>query len=361
MGDNLKNSRTSDMEDVQHVTGQIRKLVMYIGFFSALIIVIAFGVVMMRFGIGFGGADKGLVSIPDSAYYLDYDVNSLPLTTKNELIKKGYDIFRNTPLHIGPKQIDASQIYAGNNLACASCHLNGGTKPYAAPMIGVTKRFPQYRGREDKIGTIEERINGCMERSMNGKKLPEDSDAMVAMVAYMEWLSRAVASDGKIEGQGFVKVELPNREVDLEHGKTVFEQQCVVCHGADGQGTLAGGVNGQYLYPPLWGSDTYNNGAGMNRVITAAQFIKANMPFGITYDNPTLTDEEAYDVAGYINQQQRPTKTNREKDFPDLVKKPVSTPYGPYVDSFSEKQHQLGPFQPIMEFYLKEYQLKKTK
>ena len=116
-----------------------------------------------------------------------------------------------------------------------------------------------------------------------------------------------------------------------------------------------------YEYPPLWGNDSYNNGAGMNRVITAAQFIKANMPFDDLYESQKLTDEEAYDVAGYINQMQRPTKPNLEVDFPDLLKKPVSTPYPPYADPFSLNQHQKGPFQPIIEFYKKKHNIKKTK
>ena len=251
-------------------------------------------------------------------------------------------------------------MFSGNNLACASCHLNGGTKPYAAPLIGVVKRFPQFRGRENKMGTIEERINGCMERSMNGVMMPESSLEMKALIAYMDWLGRATPSNGKIEGQGFVALEIPDRAVDLAHGQKVFENTCVECHGTDGQGQKQEG-NGLYLYPPLWGRDSYNNGAGMTRVITAAQFIKGNMPYGTTYSNPILTDEEAYDVAGYINQKLRPTKPNREKDFPDLVKKPVSTPYGPYVDPFTIEQHQLGPFQPIMDYYQKEHQIRKSK
>lgn len=351
-------SNSRGQEEFKSLSLQIRKLSFRLGVGMALMLVVVFGMLMMRFGL-FGGS-KNTGPLLDTAFYMDYDVTKLSSTAKNEQIKYGYEIIRNTSLHIGPKQSDSTQIYAGNNLACASCHLDGGTKPYAAPLIGVVKRFPQYRGREDKIGTIEDRINGCMERSMNGKRLPDDHKAMQAMVAYMEWLGRATPNDGKVEGQGFTKVVLPNREVDLEHGKQVFEQQCVVCHGADGQGQIVSNSD-QYLYPPLWGTDSYNNGAGMTRVITAMEFIKANMPLGVTYDNPILTDEEAYDVAGFINQQQRPTKMNREKDFPDLVKKPVSTPYGPYVDSFPEKQHQLGPFQPIMEFYQKEYQLRKTK
>ena len=338
------------------IASQIKKLCVQLGICVVLMLGLAFTVVLVAFG-DFGS--KEYTAFPDDVYYLDYNVYNLSNSAKNQKVKEGFEVFRNTPQHLGPKQADSTQMYAGNNLACASCHLNGGTKPYAAPLIGVVKRFPQYRGREDKMGTIEERINGCMERSMNGKVIPEDSEKMKSLLAYMEWLGRAAPSNGKIEGQGFLTIEIPDRAVDLQHGEQVFVKNCVECHGADGQGESQ--ADGTYLYPPLWGNDSYNNGAGMTRVITAAQFIKGNMPYGTTFDNPVLTDEEAYDVAGDINQKLRPTKPNREVDFPDLVKKPVSTPYGPYSDNFSEEQHQLGPFQPIMKYYKDEFDMVKTK
>lgn len=117
-----------------------------------------------------------------------------------------------------------------------------------------------------------------------------------------------------------------------------------------------------YKYPPLWGADSYNNGAGMHRVITAAQFIKGNMPFGqATWVNPKLTDEEAYHLAGYINSFERPRKSNLEKDYPDLKLKPVSTPYGPWADDFSADQHKNGPFPTIIKYYKLEYGITKSK
>ncbi|WP_258227303.1 c-type cytochrome [Aestuariibaculum sp. M13] len=293
-------------------------------------------------------------------YYMNYDVASLNDSEANTIIKYGYELFNETPKYIGPDNGNPNMAYQGNRLACKNCHLNSGTKPYSAPLIGIIQRFPQFRGRENKIGTIEERINGCMERSMNGHMLPTDSQEMKAIVKYLEYLSRYAPKDGNIEGQGFVKLKIPNRPVNLAHGKIVFENNCVVCHTSSGLGVKDS--NGfTYEYPPLWGEDSYNHGAGMARVITSAQFIKANMPFGTTYDAPVLTDEEAYDVAGYVNMQQRPLKSNPEKDFPDLKKKPVSTPYPPYADNFSTEQHQIGPFQPIMEYYKKTYNITKTK
>ncbi|WP_149304711.1 c-type cytochrome [Pareuzebyella sediminis] len=289
-----------------------------------------------------------------------YNVAQLDNSKKNEEIKFGHRIFNNSPKYLGPDEEHPKRTFSGNGLSCNNCHLLSGTKPFAAPLIGITKRFPQFRGRENKMGTIEERINGCMERSMNGRTMPSKGKEMKALIAYLEWLGRNAPEDGKIDGQGFVKIRIPNRPVDLDSGKSVFKKYCVVCHGDNGQGQKS--KDGQtYTYPPLWGEDSYNNGAGMTRVITAAQFIKANMPFGTTYKNPVLTDEEAYDVAGFINQQARPEKSNLNLDFPDLKKKPVSTPYPPYVDTFSIEQHRVGPFQPIMEYYRKTHSIEKTK
>lgn len=293
-------------------------------------------------------------------YAINYEVSNLTDSEEDLLIKQGYELFQNTPKYIGPSNIGKNIAFAGNNLTCNNCHLGSGTKPFAAPLIGIKQRFPQFRGRENKIGSIEERINGCMERSMNGKVLPVEGQEMEALVAYLNWLSRYAPDDGKISGQGFLKIDIPARAVNLENGWQIYKSTCLVCHGQNGEGLKSIDGSG-YLYPPLWGDDSYNNGAGMTRVITAAQFIKANMPFGTTYDYPVLTDEEAYDVAGYINQQIRPNKINRDRDFPDLKKKPVSTPYPPYADRFSVEQHQLGPFLPIIAFYKAEFNIVKSK
>lgn len=101
------------------------------------------------------------------------------------------------------------------------------------------------------------------------------------------------------------------------------------------------------MFPPLWGPDSFNDGAGMGRVLTAARFIKARMPLG----KPDLTDDDAFDVAAFINSKPRPQMANLERDYPDRSTKPIDNPYGPYADSFPQDQHKFGPFQPIDAFY----------
>jgi thiosulfate dehydrogenase len=101
------------------------------------------------------------------------------------------------------------------------------------------------------------------------------------------------------------------------------------------------------MVPPLWGSDSFNDGAGMARLITAANFVHFNMPHGTDYLNPQLTVEQAWDVAAYMISQPRPAKAGLDKDFRDLLTKPVDAPYGPYADGFDQQQHMYGPFGPI--------------
>ena len=134
-------------------------------------------------------------------------------------------------------------------------------------------------------------------------------------------------------------------------GKQVYASTCVACHSENGQGVRRGkpGDANGYQFPPLWGPDSYNTGAGMARVTLAAGFIKGNMPSGITHVNAILTDEQAFDVAAYVNSQPRPVKSNLKADFPARKNKPVNAAFEPYTPGFMAAQHKFGPWQPILE------------
>lgn len=274
------------------------------------------------------------------------------------LVEYGQQLTEASYRYIGPAARDESMRFAGNELACKNCHLDAGLKPFAGPYVGVTHRYPNFRNREGRIGDIVDRINGCMERSMNGRALPEDSREMKAIVAYMDWLSRLTDEQGRVEGKGYVEVNFPDRAVDLPRGGQVYRQHCAACHGPEALGVKQADGHG-YLFPPLAGPDSYNTGAGMHRVLTAMAFIKGNMPLGASADHALIGDDDAYDVAGYINSLPRPEKAHTEKDFPDPRLKPMSTPYPPYADEFPQQQHQFGPFQPIQAYYLETHGLKK--
>lgn len=280
-----------------------------------------------------------------------YDTSKLPDDHYGRLAKYGKELTERTFAHIGPEVKDAKMRYAGNNLACASCHQTGATKKFAMPWVGVHATFPQYRAREDEVSTLEERINGCMERSMAGKPLPLDSREMKAYLTYMHFLSQDVPVGGKVEGQGLPPFKAPERRADTVAGGKVYQEKCASCHGVDGAGLRAGapGSATGYTFPPLWGNDSFNNGAGMARLLFASAFIKTNMPFGAQHGQPQLSDDEAYDVAAYMLSQPRPLKANTERDFPARWNKPVDAAFPPYVTGAPADQHKYGPFGPLQE------------
>jgi thiosulfate dehydrogenase len=295
-----------------------------------------------------GGHDRstaGSIEI-DLTHWTPPDITSVKDDAFGSLVKYGHAVFTDTANQIGPTVSDPARRFARNHLTCQNCHLQGGTQPYAMPLIGVWGQFPQYRAREGAVDTLEERINGCMERSMNGRALPPAGREMRALSSYMRWLSTGVPDGAELRGAGTWRIKEPARAADPAQGAEVFSQICAACHAADGLGQRAQTGAG-YQFPPLWGPDSFNNGAGMSRLLTAAAYAMHNMPLGTSFDAPMLSDDQAYDVAGYIISQKRPEKADLEKDFPVRLQKPVDTPYGPYADGFSLEQHRYGPFGPI--------------
>jgi thiosulfate dehydrogenase len=187
-----------------------------------------------------------------------------------------------------------------------------------------------------------------MERSLNGTAVDSTSKEMQAIIAYMNWLGEGVPKKFKPKGSGIMNIPYLDRAADPKQGQFVYVNKCQRCHGADGQGQKNPDATG-YTYPPLWGEHSYNAAAGLYRISRFAGYVKNNMPFGeVEYHNPQLTDEEAWDVAAFVNSQPRPTKDFKE-DWPDISKKPVDHPFGPYADGFTEEQHKYGPFKPIVE------------
>lgn len=277
------------------------------------------------------------------------EVGALADDVNGKLIRHGRDLFTATYAHIGPDVSDPAKRFAGNNLACGSCHLQAGTKKFGLPVYGLARDFPAYSARAGADITLPDRLNSCMQRSMNGRALPADSPEMQALIGYIDFLSRGLPAGEKLTGYGSGNMPELDRAADPERGKAVYAKACALCHGPEGAGIRrsAPWTDLGDLVPPLWGPGSFNNGAGMNRLITAANFLHANMPHGTDYLNPQLSVDAAWDVAAYMVSQPRPQKAGLDKDFPDLLLKPVDTPYGPYADSFSEKQHKYGPYAPI--------------
>jgi thiosulfate dehydrogenase len=228
---------------------------------------------------------------------------------------------------------------------CQNCHNEAGTKLWALNYSAVASTYPQFKARSNKVVSIAGRINGCFERSLNGKKLDTASREMEAMIAYMKWLGKDVKKGDKPEKNAVEKLPYLDRAASTIKGRLVYQNLCKSCHGENGAGQLnEKGI--EYTFPPLWGADSYNDGAGLYRLTNFAGFVKNNMPLGTSYEHPALSNEEAWDVAAFVNSQPRPHK-DQSADWKDLAKKPIDFPFGPYKDQFSEAQHKYGPFKPI--------------
>jgi thiosulfate dehydrogenase len=215
-----------------------------------------------------------------------HDPASIPKGALGDSIRLGLQIFRATPQY--------ASTYVGNRLSCSHCHLEDGTAAYASPLVGTPSLFPVYNERAGRVITFEDRIQECFTRSENGRPLPYSSRELAAIVAYIQWLSRGLPAGRVLRGRGLVK--LPHLEGDPARGAKIYEQQCVVCH-------LANGAGNPPVVPPLWGRDSFNDGAGMGHVAQMAAFVQHNMP----QTHPgTLTPQQAFDVAAYVDSKPRP-------------------------------------------------------
>ncbi|HEV2117606.1 MAG TPA: c-type cytochrome [Terriglobales bacterium] len=210
----------------------------------------------------------------------------IPAGPAGDSIRLGQLIFQQTP-HYAAR-------YTGNQMNCADCHLLGGRAPYSAPMVGLTHIFPTYNQRAGRVITLAERIQQCFVRSENGRPLSAESREMTALLAYIAWLSPAETAGRAHPGRGLVK--LPSLRGDPGRGATIYQKQCAVCHGDDGAGVPP-------VLPPLWGAASFNNGAGMSTVEKMAAFVQYNMPQNAP---GSLSPQEAYDVAAYVNSKPRP-------------------------------------------------------
>jgi thiosulfate dehydrogenase len=210
-----------------------------------------------------------------------------------KVIRQGREIFENPAKY--------ADRYMGNDLRCSSCHLDEGRHIGSAPMWAAYVSYPAYRAKNHKVNTFAERLQGCFLYSMNGTQPPLGDPVLVALESYAYWMARGVPVDPGVAGRGYLRLPKPPAPPDFTRGREVYERTCALCHGSDGAGQRAG--NGSPAFPALWGSDSYNWGAGMVGVTVAAGFIKANMPFGL---GGTLSDQEAWDVALFVDSHERP-------------------------------------------------------
>ncbi|WP_246860530.1 c-type cytochrome [Noviherbaspirillum sp. UKPF54] len=251
---------------------------------------------------------------------------SIPDDEFGKIVRQGEQIFIDT-------QKNASQ-FVGNSLNCVNCHLDAGRKGNASPLWAAYISYPAYRSKNKHVNTFAERLQGCFRFSMNGKAPAPGDPTLVALETYAYWLATGAPVGGTVEGRGYPEVAKPAQPADYARGEKVYQQKCALCHGADGQGQASAGKT---VFPPLWGDKSFNWGAGMHDTKNAAGFIKANMPLGL---GGTLTDQEAWDVALFMDSHERPQDPRFNGSVEETRKKYHDSPSSMYGKSVNG--HVLG-------------------
>jgi len=268
------------------------------------------------------------------------------------LVKYGYELMNNTSYYIGPNG-KVSNI-TKSKMNCSNCHQLAGTKSFSFNLVKSHENYPQYRSRENKVLTLAERVNNCITRPLNGIELKLESKEMLAFLCYLKWINNSFPKNKILRGEKNLNIKFIDRAASPKKGEIVYKIHCERCHQQNGTG-LFNHDSSTYIYPPLWGDNSYQAGSSMHRIIKQAQWLKANMPYdSATWQKPILTDEEALDVAAYVNNdEQNPRKNPKNLDYPNKQKKAIDYGMGPYDDIFSEQQHKFGPYQPIIDFWLR--------
>ncbi|TPG40681.1 cytochrome C [Sphingomonas koreensis] len=259
----------------------------------------AIGALAFRAGVDYPREQAPPVTVMTSEAFSPPSESAIPAGPGGDAIRRGAQIFTATRVNAGK--------YVGNGLGCANCHLDAGRRANAAPMWAAWGRYPAYRAKNHRINTMEDRIRDCFNYSMNapaspsGGPPPRGDDVYRDLEMYFAWLATGAPTGKSLQGAGYIKLATTPLGYDPVRGAQVFASHCAACHGASGQGQT--NADGSYAYPPLWGEHSYNWGAGMTNVASAAGFIEANMPYGQGY---TLTPQQAWDVAAFVDSHDRP-------------------------------------------------------
>lgn len=293
---------------------------------------------------GMSSLSLAQASFPEGGIWKIPDTDTISASREGDLIRYGKELITNTAYYLGPKGIVAQ---VSNGMNCQNCHLRAGTRDFANPFYMVASTFPRYRDRSGRVESVEFRINDCLERSMHGQPLDSLSLEMRAIVAYLNWVGKDLPQGAKPAGAAVEELPYLARAADPVRGRVIYEQKCVRCHGDKGQG-VPNPEGWGYTYPPLWGPHSFNISAGLYRLSRMAGFVKNNMPLDSAALGYTLPAEDAWDVSAYITSQPRPIRTF-SVDWPNIARKPVDHPFGPFADSFNEAQHKYGPFGPIKQ------------
>lgn len=267
--------------------------------------------------LGAGAAACAVAADPPGGLFQPPALQGLADDDYGRMVRLGENIMLHTDRY--------AAAYVGNRLHCANCHLDGGRRADSGPLWGAYGLYPQYRAKTRQVDTFAARLQGCFQYSMNGKAPPLGDPVLVALESYASWMARGAPHGVRLQGQGYPRLAPAALTPDYARGAGIYQARCAQCHGADGAGRHD--EAGETLFPALWGAGSFNWGAGMGEVDKAAGFIKANMPLG---QGGSLSDQQAWDTALYIDSQSRPQDPRYTGDVAGTRARYHDSPYSEY-------------------------------
>lgn len=218
-----------------------------------------------------------------------------------EAVMLGYNIINDTAQY-APEHV-------GNELACATCHLEGGLSKKSITLVGVAATYPRFLPSHGYSADLALKVQDCFARNLNAAPPALDSRAMQAVLAYLQWISKDIPVYARLPWALPAKLDTGHKP-DAANGATIYAESCAACHGEEGDGS-----------PPLWGKGAYSDGSTMHDADTFAVFTHRFMP----PEAATLTPEQALDVAAYVDAQPRPRYTPSQ---PAAAANAAGTPQG---------------------------------
>lgn len=199
-----------------------------------------------------------------------------------EAVMLGFNIINDTAQY-APEHV-------GNELTCATCHLEGGTSKASISLVGAAATFPKFSASHATSIGLAQKIQDCFARNLNAAPPAHDSPTMQALLAYLQWISKDIPVYASLPWALPAKLDTAHKP-DAAAGEKVYAESCASCHGDAGDGS-----------PPLWGKGAYSDGSTLHNIDTLAVFTHRFMP----PEAATLTPEQSLDVAAYVDAQPRP-------------------------------------------------------
>ncbi|MCB6563426.1 c-type cytochrome, partial [Gordonibacter urolithinfaciens] len=77
-------------------------------------------------------------------------------------------------------------------LACATCHLEGGTSKASITLVGVAATYPRFLASHGYSADLAQKVQDCFARNLNAAPPALDSRTMQAVLAYLHWISKDI-------------------------------------------------------------------------------------------------------------------------------------------------------------------------